>query len=291
MNLERLTYAVIDYADAKGADSAPLDTAVEGLSVVRSFAPTELEAVIYQPIFCLVLQGAKQAFLGDNPVTFGRLQSLIVSLDLPTVGRIVSASRQEPYVALALKLDATLLQDLVNEIDEAQTQDNGSVLAVRDADDAVVDAMRRLFLLSGEPSAAPVLAPLVKREIHYRLLTARHGAMLRRLTRPGSHASRIAHAVSIIRRDYTQSLDVTNLAREAGMSPSAFHLHFKEITATTPLQYQKQLRLLEARRLLLTGAGSVARVAFDVGYESPTQFSREYSRKFGKPPRGERAAA
>ena len=286
MTPDDLCASALAFADRMRADHMPLETPVPGLTVLRSRAPTRLESIVYQPIFCLVLQGAKQAFLGERAVTFARLQSVIVSIDLPTVTRIVEASPATPYVALALRLDLATLRELAEDIGADDKPDaEAPAISLGETDPDIIDAMARLFALMERPGDVRILAPLIVREIHFRLLTAGHGAMLRRLTRPASHQSRIAKAISVIRRDFVETLNVADLAQTAGMSTSAFHQHFKAVTATTPLQFQKQLRLMEARRLLEAGVQSVAGAAYAVGYESPTQFSREFSRKFGEPPR------
>jgi AraC-like DNA-binding protein len=203
--------------------------------------------------------------------------------------RVVQASHAKPYVALALTLDLTLVHELAAEIDAASDEPQ-SMIAVGEADDALLGAMDRLFGLVDKPQAAPTLSPLIRREIHYWLLAARHGAMLRALARPDSHAARVARATALIQRGYAETLRVPELARAAGMSASAFHEHFKAITGLTPLQYQKQLRLTKARQLLIGDGETVSGAAFAVGYESPTQFSREYSRRFGASPRADVAA-
>jgi len=294
MTIDDLTRDVAAYTGDYDAGLEPCATGIDGLSVVRTTNPTALAPVVYQPLLCLVLQGAKQAFLGETPVTFRRGQSLIVSLDLPTTGWIIEASASAPYLAIALRLDLGLVRELADEIDEtALREEEGLAIATGAADAALFDAVARLFALRGRPTAARVLEPLVRREIHYLLLTVAHGAMLRDLARADSQVSRIANAVAAIRRDYAEPLRVTDLARLTGMSPSAFHDHFRRVTATTPLQFQKQLRLMEARRLLISGEQGVAGAAYAVGYESPTQFSREYRRVFGVSPRSDmsRAAA
>lgn len=296
-DLETLKRDMIGYADAMGFDDQPNETCIPGLALVRGRACTEISAVDYQPIFCLVLQGAKQAFLGDRILTFAERQCLIVSLDLPTVSRVVEASPQKPYLALALTLDLGLIRELAATLEADGVplpQDREgyrcSALHVGQVDDGLTDAMARLFALRGSQEEIRILAPLLVREIHYRLLRSSEAALLRSLARPDSRAERIARAIAWIRRDYAGALPVADLAREAGMSASAFHEHFRALTGTTPLQYQKALRLMEARRLI-DGSDSVAGIAFAVGYESPTQFSREYARKFGNPPRADRAVA
>lgn len=289
---QELIDRVCRFADAHGAPEAPFETGIDGFTLVRSRAPTVLEGMVYTPLVCLVLQGRKESYLGATPVGFGRGQSLIVSMDLPSVSRVVEASPRAPYVALALRLDLGEIRSLTEEAGEAEIDDERArAIASGEADAPLVDAMGRLFDLIERPLEQRVLLPLIRREIHFRLLLARHGGMLRRVSRRDSHASRIARALSRLRRDYARPLKVGELAEAAGMSPSSFHEHFKALTATTPLQYQKDLRLLEARLRLTSGAPSVSGVAFEVGYESPTQFSREYSRKFGISPREDRMTA
>jgi len=290
MKTDELIQKIIDFADNRNAGSDPFPVGPAGLTLVRQRKPTPVYPVVYEPIFCLVLQGEKQTYLGGETIRFRQGQSLIVGFDLPAQARVVTASREQPYVALALPVDMGLVRELTADIGQSDPG-QGVSLAVASgrADAAVVDAMRRLFELSEMPGAGRVVEPLVLREIHYWLLTAGHGAILRRLADRDSHATRIARAIAAVRQDVSASLRVEALAQVAGMSVSAFHASFKELTGTTPLQFQKQLRLMEARRLLQAERVSVARAAFQVGYESPTQFSREYSRAFGVPPRVDKA--
>ena len=285
MQPEDLCREVLAFAAGYEPTVEPIPTGITGLTAMVQRAPTTLIPTVYNPIFCLVLQGAKQVHFEGRALTFAKMESLIVGLDILSVGRVVRASANEPYAALALRLDTGLLHELAETVGEDELRaEQASAIATGEADQAVLDAMARLFALHAKPAAARVLEPLVVKEIHYLLLAARHGAMLRKLTRADSHASRIARAVAVIRRDYNAPLRTAELARAAGMSVSAFHEHFRAVTATTPLQFQKQLRLMEARRLLMAGGNSVSTAAFEVGYESPTQFSREYSRMFGAPP-------
>jgi AraC-like DNA-binding protein len=285
MGLDELAQEVLAYADARGLDEAATMSDVPGLSISRQRRPTDLAPVLYEPILCLVLQGAKQALQGQAFVAFPKGHSIIVGIDLPTTASVVEASVETPYVALALKLDLGLIRELSLEI-EPETNNHGAVAAISaaEADEAIIDAMARLFALVDMPAARPVLHPLVFREIHYWLLCAPHGSLLRSLVQVDSHASRIAQAIVNIRSNFERLLVVADLAASVGMSVSAFHAHFKAIAGTTPLQYQKRLRLIEARRLLQAERYSVSTAAFSVGYESPTQFSREYSRMFGIAP-------
>lgn len=290
MQVEDLARKVAEYADSRKAGNEPLQVGFGGLELVRQREPSDVYPVIYQPIFCLVLQGAKETYLGSKTVRFARMESLIVGLDMPALARVVQASRHAPFVALAVVLDIALIRELAAETG-GRTSGPQTVEAVvtGQADEAVLDAMGRLFALNDKPEAARVLVPLIRKEIHYWLLTARHGGILRELAEKDSRASGIAQAIAVIRRGFASTLRVEDLARTAGMSGSAFHAHFKAITGTTPLQFQKQLRLMEARRLMQAEKLSVASTAFKVGYESPTQFSREYARHFGASPRTDRA--
>jgi AraC-like DNA-binding protein len=285
MILDDLARKVLAYADARGVGDEPSKTDVPGLNVSRQRSATELAPVLYEPIFCLVLQGAKQALQGQRVVDFPKGHSIVVGIDLPTDARVVEASPERPYVALALKLDMALIRELSGEPGTNGAADSEIVaIAAAEADEAIVEAMGRLFALVDKPAALPVLHPLVMREIHYWLLCASHGSLLRALAQADSHASRISEAVGAIRKSFDQPIVIADLASAVGMSVSAFHFHFKVITGTTPLQYQKRLRLIEARRLMQAERQSVSTAAFSVGYESPTQFSREYARMFGLPP-------
>ena len=274
------------HAECQQANMESYATDLAGLTILRSRKPTALEAVLYNPLLCLILQGRKETHLGTRRVSFTAGESLIVSHQLPVISRVTEATEMNPYVALVLELDMGIVRSLYNEMSEVEIEEEHTrALNVGKTDGALLDAIGRLVDLIDRPLEAKVLLPLVLREIHFRLLLAQHGSMLRQLLRPGSHADRIAEAIGRIKEDYATSLTVAELASVAGLSPSSFHEHFKALTATTPLQYQKELRLLEARRLLMNGTHNVSSAAFEVGYESPTQFSREYSRKFGNSPR------
>ncbi|PKL75333.1 MAG: AraC family transcriptional regulator [Candidatus Melainabacteria bacterium HGW-Melainabacteria-1] len=263
-----------------------------GLKLLRCLQPTRLESVLYEPVICLILQGRKETTLGERTLNFGEGESLIVSHDLPVVSRIIEASPERPYLAIILTIDLALLRSLYDQMAESALP-NSQVqsLAVHDTDQSLMDALDRYLDLMGNPLEEKILSPLIFKEIHFRLLIASHGGMLRHLLWHNSHASRIARAIEHLRKNFASRLSVPDLARHVGMSVSSFYEHFKLITDTTPLQYQKELRLLEAKRLLIAGENSVSRIAFDVGYESPTQFSREYSRKFGASPRHALSAA
>ncbi|MEX0303399.1 MAG: AraC family transcriptional regulator [Leisingera sp.] len=289
---QELISGVASYVRKNGGLGTGCETGIEGLFAFCSESRTEFEAMFYEPIMCLVLQGAKEAHLEDRTIRYGAGMSLIVSHALPVSAGVIDASPEKPYVSLALKLDLATARSLYDEVGAVEGKDRAShSMSVADGDAALIDAMARLFRLSHDPVEVQALAPLVLKEIHFRLLRAQHGGMLRQLLLHESPASRISKAISMIREGYRAALPVSELAAAAGMSQSTFHEHFKALTSSTPLQYQKELRLLEARRLLMSGGKSVAAAAYDVGYESPTQFSREYTRKFGVPPRDEKPAA
>lgn len=258
------------------------------LLLLRHTKTTTLEATFYEPVVCLILQGEKETILGERRLRFGAGESLIVSHELPVASQITVASAARPYMALVLTLDLSVLRGLYEQVSEAQLGLDGAeahAMEVRATDGVLLDVLSRYLSLCEEPLEQEILAPLVRKELHFRLLMASHGGMLRRLLWRDSHASRISRAIGMIRQRFRNALVMPELAKAVGMSSSSFHKHFKSITMTTPLQYQKNLRLLEARRLLLQGEFSVSTAALEVGYESPTQFSREYARKFGVSPR------
>ena len=242
---------------------------------------------MYNPVVCLILQGAKELVVTERRVVCQQGQSVIVSHDTPVATRITKASHDVPYLAMILRIDPTVLRSLIDDLDhlgDADTPTSPSI-QVGAADDELFDAMSRLLALNDNRRDAATLAPLITREIHYRLLEAEHGASLRRLVHRNGHAARVSAAIAEIRDDLSQPLSIPELAQRVNMSASTFHQHFKAVTETTPLQYQKQLRLLEARRLLADGDRSVSDTAHSVGYRSATQFSREYARTFGTSPR------
>lgn len=288
--VERLLLAVSstgreEMGATKASSTAMSGSPAEGVFLLRHTAPTEWDATIYQPIVCLILQGEKVTTVGDETVTLSKGQCVLVSHDLPVVARITKASRSTPYLALVLRLDLAVLRSLYTEVgDEGFVVEGARALEASRVDHHVAAVIERLVDVLDDPVDARVLGPLLRKELHYRLLMSDAGAMLRSLLRRDSSASRVALAIEQLRDGYRGTLEVAELARSVGMSTSTFHKHFKAVTRTTPLQYQKELRLTEARHLLSSGQHSVSSAAFEVGYESPSQFSREYSRKFGTPP-------
>ena len=256
-----------------------------GLTLYRRTAVSDIEATIYDPVICLILQGSKVTSTEDQSVELNPGDALLVSHALPVTSRITRASRTEPYLALILSLDQTLVRGLYDQLADApRPAAPARPLTAGPADPAWLAPLTRYVELAADPRDARVLGPATLREIHYRLLLSPLGGMLRQLVVADSHASRVARAIHTLRSDFRARLSVPDLARTAGMSASSFHEHFKTVTGTTPLQYQKDLRLITARSLLTAQGQSVSETAFAVGYESPTHFSRDYTRKFGLPP-------
>ena len=285
MQISELAEQVAEYFSCETGSSL---TPFSELVLLRHTSPTKLEASLYRPVVCLILQGRKETILGSRTVSFGPGESLIVSHDLPVLSQVTQASPEAPYLAMILRLDLGILHSLYDQVAVPDLEtERAQSLDCHGTDADLIDVLGRYLALARKPIEAKVMAPLILREIHFRLLMAPHGGMLRKLLWRGSQASNIARAIAHIRQDFNTPLSVPELAKSIGMSTSSFHKHFKSITAITPLQYQKDLRLIEARRLLSVEGRSVTNAAFEVGYESPTQFSREYARKFGASPRND----
>ena len=259
-------------------------TAIPRVGLVRSDTPTLPMGVVYQPMLYIVAQGAKQALLGDNIVEYAAGQYLVVSVDLPITGSVIQASPEAPYLALSLELDPAVLADMLLTLPGAAQDAPLPGLAVSPVTPDLLDAAVRLLRLLGRPADIPMLAPLAEREILYRLLTGAQAPMLRQIALAHSRLAQVGRAIGWIRSHFAEPLRIDAVAQRANMSASTFHRHFKAVTAMSPLQYQKQIRLQEARRLLLAGQADAASIGFTVGYESPSQFSREYARMYGQPP-------
>ncbi len=260
---------------------------VEGLVILRHVEPTELIATIYEPVVCLILQGRKETIVGNRLVSFSAGESLIVSHHLPVTSKICDASKNKPYIAVVLKIDMSIIRSLYQEVGSEYLDNKGAKsLDVNKTDKNLLETIGRFLSASSDPIEAQVIGPALFKELHFRLLKAPHGKMLREMLLHDSQATYIANAISYIRKNYKKNYSIPNLAKSVSMSSSSFHHHFKRIAETTPLQYQKNLRLLEAERLITTEGYTVASAAFEVGYESANQFSREYARKFGKTAKG-----
>lgn len=270
---------------AARAENRRTETGIPRVAMVQGEIPEHLLAAVYEPMINLILQGSKSMTIGDRTLRYDPATYFVMSIELPAVGQVHPASSGEPYLAVSLTLDptvlATLLADLPKPIGHYDKEAGFSVAAVTPD---LMDAWVRLLRLMGRPEDIAALAPAYEREILYRVLQGPHGWMLRDIAAPDSAMARVSLAIQYIRRDFAKPIRVETLAQHAAMSVSAFHRHFKAVTALSPLQYQKRVRLLQARTLLVAHAKSVTSAAFEVGYESATQFSRDYARVFGLPP-------
>lgn len=260
-------------------------TAVPRLSLFRVDRPTLPIPSVYEASLCLIAQGAKRVSIGDRSLVYDASHYLLVSVDLPLTGHILEAAPHEPYLCCKIDLDLRALADMIVAEDAPARAEASPVLAVYPSDPDLIDAACRLVKLLEQPDSISTLAPLIEREILYRLLTGPHGLTLRNLAAADSHLNQVSRAIAHIRDGFRDQLRIRDIAAAAGMSESSFHEHFKVVTRMTPLEYQKQLRLQEARRLMLAEGTSAGAAGFAVGYESPSQFSREYRRLFGAPPR------
>lgn len=274
------------------ARPSPYVTAVPGLMLMRADQPKRPNHILFRPSICLVAQGAKWAAFGDRRIDYRAGQALIVTAELPMLGRVAHASLREPFLGLVLELDQAIIREVLGTLENPLKVDETTkpgVFAI-DVDGPLAEATLRLVRLLDTPAAIRALHPAIMREITYWLVTGPHGAEVIRMALAPGHERRIATAIRALRQQFAQPVSIEDLAKVAGMSPSVFHRHFKAVTALSPLQYQKRLRLLEARRLMTDGAANVETAAFEVGYESASQFSREYARMFGAPPRRDVAA-
>jgi AraC-like DNA-binding protein len=261
-------------------------TAVPGLSLFRREEPTELITGMYEPSVCLVAQGAKRVILGDDTYVYDAHHYLITSVNLPTVVQIIEASPEKPYLGLRLKFDLREITQMMvdSNLPKPRTQQTSRGMATGEVTLPLLTAIQRLIDLLADHQDIPILAPIIQREIIYRLLVGDQGERLRQIASAGSQSNQIARAIDWLKGNFTEPLSIDNLAAKSSMSTSTFHHHFRSMTALSPLQFQKQLRLQEARRLMLAERMDAANAAFQVGYESPSQFSREYNRMFGAPP-------
>nr|WP_256473383.1 AraC family transcriptional regulator [Phyllobacterium sp. 21LDTY02-6] len=278
---------VTAYIESQGGGEGLFPTQIDSVNITRSYEQRMPMRMIYRPSLCVVVQGAKEIHFGEDTLRYGAMECLVVSMEMPASGRVVDASPQLPYIGVTIDLDVSMLREVLEQLETppAPPATPGACVFVGTVDEPLAECVLRLIRMSQTPKAIPILYPSVMREICYWLLTGPHGAELCSLAVPESNFMRVAKAIYFLRANFTQSLRVEQLAEVARMSPSSFHQHFKQLTSVTPLQFQKQLRLLEARRIMVADAASVEETAYKVGYESPSQFSREYSRMFGVAPK------
>lgn len=262
-------------------------SAIEALGLIRHDHPTEPCAAVYQPSLCIVVQGSKQARLGDEVFVYDPLHYLVVSVTLPVIGQVREASAAQPYLCLRIALEPRMISELVLQAAPAAPRGPDRGLFLARTEPPMLDALLRLLRLLDTPEEIGVLAPLVLREICYRVLTGEWGHRLRDLVVADGGGQRIGRVIELIKTRFADALSIEELADSAHMSVSALHHRFKSVTSLSPLQFQKSLRLHEARRLMLNDGLEAAAAAHRVGYESASQFSREYRRLFGAPPRRE----
>ncbi|WNZ26307.1 AraC family transcriptional regulator [Leptolyngbya sp. NK1-12] len=281
---QELAALITRHTDSKGDGFH--QTAIAQLEFQRESSVSTVLRGVCDPIFAILVQGQKKLLLNEEIYRYGAAQYLVVSVDLPLSAFITEASPDKPYLGFKLTLDPHQLCDLILQTTGLKRQPENAVrgLFVSTIDTPLFDCALRLTKLLDTPKDIPILAPLIIREIHYRLLMSEQSEAVRQIATSGSHMQRIAEVIKRLKADFAQPLRVEDLAGQAKMSASSFHHHFKAVTSMSPLQYQKQLRLLEARRLMLAENSDASNAAYQVGYESASQFSREYSRMFGAPP-------
>jgi AraC-like DNA-binding protein len=267
-------------------DSEPFITPIPALTLFRRMSPSEATNCMYDPSVALIVQGAKRVLLGEETYLYDACRFLVTSVNLPVIGEIIEASPGKPFLALNMKLDQRAMTELMvsGNRPSPRAVPTGRGMAVGHATMPLLQAFQRLIDLLDEPDDIPVLAPLIQREILYRLMVSDQGARLWQIASVGSQGHRIARAIDWLKTHATEPLRIDELANSVQMSTSTFHHHFRELTAMSPLQFQKWLRLNEARRLMLTEHLDASTAAFRVGYESASQFGREYHRLFGAPP-------
>jgi AraC-like DNA-binding protein len=280
--MDRLIETCLRFAPPSGTG----DTAIPELRIVRTNCVLPRVPTVHRPSLCFVVQGAKEVVLGTNVFRYASHEFLFSSVDLPVTGEVLEASNDKPYLCLVLEIDPGVVFELATVLKAPLLRAGASsqALFVGERDSEMTLAFERLVRCLGRRADIDVLAPGIVREIIYRLLQGPYGHAVRELGIANSQTRRVARVIEILKRDFAEPLRTAELARTAGMSVSSFHAHFKRVTSMSPLQYQKHLRLHEARRLLLSGDPGAADVAFKVGYESTSQFSREYARLFGLPP-------
>ncbi|MEC0240167.1 AraC family transcriptional regulator [Paenibacillus dokdonensis] len=280
---EELAKLIERYSVQEGINA----TAIPSLLLIRRSEVTGPKQSVYKPSLCIIVQGAKEVWLGQERFRYSPADYLVASVDLPVSGQVVEASPAVPYLALNLLFTPNQILEILrnSEINGVKIENAKRAMYVSPTESSLLDAILRLARLLDQPKDIPVLAPLVTKEILYRVLQGQHGNLLEQIALEGSSTFRIRDVIEQIMNNYDRSLRIEELAEIANMSTASLHRHFKEVTAMSPIQFQKHLRLQEARRLLLSESTDAADVAFQVGYESPSQFSREYSRMFGFPPR------
>jgi AraC-like DNA-binding protein len=275
--------------DAQFVGNGHYQTPIPGLILMRSYSQMPPQHMLYRPTLCVVAQGAKEIMVADRTVRYGNGQTLVVTIEAPVLSHLIKASAGSPYLGVILELDLGAIREVVTQLGQDGPRTGGSAfgLEVHDLDAQITGSLVRLLGLIGEPNALDILYPSIMREISYWLVRGPAGRNVARMVIPDGQPHRIARAIAQLRENFEAAISVKALAKSVGMSSSSFHQHFKTMTSMSPLQYQKHLRLLEARRRMVSDGDQAAVAAVAVGYESVSQFSREYARMFGAPPRRE----
>ncbi len=262
------------------------ETPVPGIFCYKTSTSPNIMPAVYEPCLCIIVQGRKNVLLGTDMRSYGEFEFLIASVDLPVIGTVVDATDERPYYVIQMNIDVKLLSELLLKMQYSTADEKGpeTGLFIGKLDGRMAASLQRLLGLFEALEDIPVLAEGLIREMHYRMLRSEYGKAIAQMSLKGTPAQRISVAIQKLRRDYDQTVKIEELANLAGMSLSSFHSHFKSITSMSPLQFQKSVRLVEARSLMMSQNLDAASTAYKVGYESPSQFSREYSRMFGSPP-------
>ncbi|KIN15105.1 AraC family transcriptional regulator [Halomonas sp. KHS3] len=270
---------------ASNAENRRTETGIPRIAMIQGEIPEHMLAAVYDPMINLILQGSKTMTVGDRTLRYDPATYFVMSIELPAVGAVHPSSSGEPYLALSLTLEPAMLSMLLADLPKTTRRyENDPGFSVADVTTELIDAWVRMLRLMNSPEEIAALAPVYEREILYRVLQGPHGWMLREIAAPDTAMARVSQAIQRIRQDFAEPIRVESLAQKAAMSVSAFHRHFKAVTTLSPLQYQKRVRLLQARTLMISSAKSVTDAAFEVGYESATQFSRDYTKVFGLSP-------
>lgn len=277
---------------ASNAENRRTETGIPRVAMVQGEIPKHQLAAVYDPMINLILTGSKTMTVGERTFHYDPATYFVMSVDLPAVGAVHPAASGEPYLAVSLTLDPVVVAGLIRDLPvKVCSTLFGSGFSVAPVSEDLLDAWIRMLRLMDRPDEIAVLSPVYEREILFRVLQGPLGWMLRDIALPDTALSRISIAINWIRQNFAQTIRVEEMAEMAALSVSAFHRHFKAVTALSPLQYQKRVRLLHARALLIAGQGNATSISFGVGYESPNQFSREYARLFGLPPSKDLAKA
>lgn len=264
------------------------ETSIKGFKISKRNEPTDLKKCFYTPLAILLLQGSKQTIFGDREFTFGAGQYMVCSVDIPLMSRIKNATKENPCIGLVVELDSYLISQLMTEMDTQDVKycENSTCFSGADADEDLINAFIRLAeLIEQSENKQKIFAPMIMKEIHYLLLSGPLGNLIKAANTKGNQYNQIAGAINLLKENYREKINMEELAKSLNLAPSTFYKHFKDVTTVSPLQYQKQLRLYEAQRLMLTGEHNAESASYLVGYESPTQFSREYKKMFGNPPK------